>query len=219
MNFNNDIQDLIMGLYRPSIFYIPSSLFPNASEKAKEGFKEFRVTDELAVLKITGDISYIENCIPTIELLNKQNNLDNNIFQLHKFQDQLKKDSFEFILNNYLKNVAACKYVYDWLKNNLNSISNVNEEITNLFNLQYELTKQHIEKLQSLFLVTKPIENEKLENVIEHTSNIISDKKFNTVIKNIGNKKYRRRKQKLTEKEVDVYLLQTVFQVDFSQIK
>ncbi len=119
MGFNNDIEDLINALYRPSIFYIPTTLFPNISEKVKQEFLDYRVTNEVAILKVNGKTAYADKCIPTMELLGKSNCLENNLFQLHKFKDQLKKDSFDFIFENYLRNVSACEYVYDWLNDNI----------------------------------------------------------------------------------------------------
>lgn len=221
--FNNDIEDLINGLYRPSIFYIPETFFSNISDEIKQGLIDYRVTNELAVLKQTGEIAYVENCIPVLELLNKANNLENNLFQLHRFRDNLKKDSFLFILDSYSKNVTACEFVYGWLFNNLGvAIEKVKEDHKNLFDLQHTLAKQHLEKLEQFFSIENTIGAEKIEDVIKSSYSIFTDKKFNEVIadpaKGKTNLKRKNKQSLLTESEADRFLLEKVFNVKFPNV-
>jgi hypothetical protein len=218
--FNKDIEGLINGLYRPSIFYIPAVLFPKISEELKQKFKDYRVTNELAILKQTGDTCYIEQCIPLIELLHKESSLENNLFQLHKFKDQLKQVSFKFILDNYMKHVSACTYVYSWLYDHvLDVIENLTEDQKQLFDLQYRLINKHQECLENAFLVEKPIAIEHIEELIATHTHIFKDRKFNELLTDINkekdNSKQNNKKLLLTDLEADTYLLKTVFNVKF----
>lgn len=218
--FNKDIEDLINGLYRPSIFYIPAVFFHNISEELKQKFKDYRVTNELAILKHTGDTCYVEQCIPSLELLSKKNSLENNLFQLFKFKDQLKRSSFKFILDNYIENVSACIYVYGWLQGHVtDAIESLTEDQKALFDLQYRLVEQHQESIEKSFVFKKPIETEHIKKVITTNPHIFKDRKFNQLLTDVGkekdNQKQNTKNLLLTDLEADEYLLKTVFNVKF----
>mgnify|MGYP000654571356 CR=1 FL=1 len=219
MTFNDDITGLVNNLYRPSIFYVPESIIPNITEEMKQDLMTFGVTNTLVVIKANGEQKLYENCIPAIELLNKEKHLENNIFQLYKFKE-LQEDAFEYILGLYLKHVASYEYIYDWLLNNLDdNIEDATAEHKAHFQMQFAAIRTHGIKFTECFGQKKQPAPKLVQESISSVSEDIKVLQTVTGISKPTKTKVKtpRKKKKvlISFEEADKYLLETVFKVDF----
>ncbi|GGZ67248.1 hypothetical protein [Algibacter mikhailovii] len=218
MTFNDDITGFVNNLYRPSIFYVPESIIPNITEEMKQDLLTFGVTNTLVIIKANGEHKLYENCIPAIELLNKEKHLENNIFQLYKFKE-LQEDAFKYILDLYQKHVASYEYIYDWLLNNLeDNIKDATAEHKAHFQMQFTAIKSHAIKLTECFGHKKQADPKVVQ---ESISSVFGDIKIPKSVTGISKPtktkvKTPRKKKKvlISFEEADKYLLETVFKVN-----
>lgn len=217
MSHSNDLDHLVQGIYRPSIFYLPTSLFPDITTEQERELLEYRVVNDICILKENGDTSYADKCVPVIEMLNKSAILENNFYQLLKFNDSLSRETFSYLLNEYNKNTQACKQVYHWLLEHINnSIGPIAKEELELFKLQLSLITGHIEKVLNRFgkeMIDRKLNNGAAEFVIN--TSIFNKGQDNEILKLNSLRNTKTKKASMpSNSEVDKFLLETVFNVD-----
>lgn len=226
MSHTNDLSLLVEGIYRPSILYIPNSLFPDTTPEQEMELLEYRVVNDICILKENGDTAYSDKCIPSLEMFNKRAILENNFYQLLKLKDSLSHETFRYLLNEYNKNVHACKQVYGWLVDNMDYyLNSVAKEELELFKLQYSLIIGHMDKVINVF-GNEITEQQPNSAISEINTSIFIDNQLNELVKLDNLSKTRKVKEMGSKKsyvpsnsEVDKYLLETVFNVDFSGSK
>ncbi|MBD0825516.1 hypothetical protein [Aestuariibaculum marinum] len=225
MTQGNDLEVLVQGIYRPSLFYIPNNIFPDLTEEQEKEFNDYRVINAVGVLKVNGDTTYSDKCSPTVELLSKPTQLENNVYQLQKLRDELSKETFDYLLGEYQKHILTCKYVYDWLLNNTNeAINEVTKEEFGLLKLQLDWIGSHIDKIQAIFCLDRKQTEETPEELSELPPSVFNNKVYNDILKKENLSKDKPTKVKRSnkanlpsEQEVDAYLLETVFNVNFKE--
>ncbi|TBN02751.1 hypothetical protein EYD45_11545 [Hyunsoonleella flava] len=225
MAFNNDLDDLINGLYRPSIFYVPKIVMKDASEKSKQELIDIGFFDTSCILKADGSLESIKNGFIEIQMIGKTNKLDNNVFQLLKFRDQLATDSFLFIKREYMRHVSAIEVVYTWLLDNIGVETDcVTEQQRTWFEYQKNAVAQHDEKLRTKFSLAERVKRMDFSKMNIRVPNLFKNKRYGELFTESLEDHKRIKKQtkgkryKLTDSEADKYLLKTVFNVDFSKI-
>ncbi|WMI64106.1 hypothetical protein RBH94_08480 [Aestuariibaculum sp. YM273] len=225
MTHGNDLEVLVQGIYRPSLFYIPNNIFPDLTPEQEKEFNDYRVINAVGVLKANGDTTYANKCSPTVELLSKPTQLENNVYQLQKLRDELSKETFDYLLGEYQKHILTCKYVYDWLLNNTNeAINEVTKEELSLFKLQLDWISSHIDKVQAVFCLDRKQTEETPEELTELPNSVFNNKAYNNILKKENLSKDKPTKVKKSKKanlpseqDIDAYLLETVFNVNFKE--
>ena len=225
MAFNNDLENLIEGLFRPSIFYVPKILCADFSEKTKQELVDLGFFECPIILKADGVVGTVRNRFDELPMLKKTNMLDNNFFQLLKFRDQLSQDSFRFIKNEYLKYVSACLYIYTWLCDNIEIETDCVDDVQKkLFKHQKVAVEEHEEKLKAKFSFIEEFKLRDFSKMPIKVPNLFKDKNYGKLLSDTlkkGKKVKKAQKPKtykISEGEADEYLLRTVFGVDLSKI-
>lgn len=220
MEFNNDIENLINGLYYPSIFYIPKVITKDFSETAKQELQDFGLFEDVGILKTDGTVESVKNDLYTMQLMGKKNRLENNFFQLLKFRDQLSLDAFNFIKNEYLRHAKACAQIYTWLYNNIGVETHcVTDSQKQWFELQKNEAAQHVENLRTKFSWIETFRRADFSKMDIKVPNLFKNKRYgeilNQSLKESTKKKpiQKTKTYKISDKEADEFLLQTVFNV------
>jgi len=220
MVFNNDLEDLINGLYRPSVFYVPQLFTENFTEEGKQDLLDLGLFDAVIILKQDGKLETFKSTLASTLLIGKDSILNNNFFQLLKFRDNLANDSFYFIKNEYLRHVEASVILYTWLLDHIGIETEcVNETQKVWFEFQKNAAVQHCEKIKAKFTpleAMKRIDFSKMDITIP---NPFKEKRFSSILKtSVDNIRKttsapRTKSYKISNQEADEYLLETVFNV------
>ncbi|TXE13841.1 hypothetical protein FUA26_01815 [Seonamhaeicola algicola] len=220
MAFNNDLNSLIKGIYLPSILYIPKSLAFYLDDNFRKEIQDAGVFDHLVVLSTEGILTTFNNDFPEIILLNKENILDNNILQLLKFRDQFSDTTFNFIKTEYLKHANNYQKSYTSLLENIDTETTCVKDTQKVwFELQMDAITKHIKKLKEVLNFENNINYK--DNLSPSISelNILKEKRYNSLLENVlipEKKKPKAKPYKISNEDADIFLLQSVFNVDLN---
>jgi len=228
MGLNKNMIDLLDNVKRTMIFYIPSSLFENLQKKHIDELESFGFLNTLFYMDTQGDPKSIKDSIEYIRLLSKDKILKSNVFELLDMKTRLDKNAFHYIIDDYFKELEAQVFLTEAIKKEAKETAiNYVPQIQAYLELQYKQLIEHQEELKQKFGSWKSrFEIERIFGGFKTTSpNIKLDKKV-LEIPNADSKSDRtkvrksvkKERLKINEAEVDRYILETTFGVDFSKI-
>lgn len=213
---------------RRTIFYLPMHIVELIeNSKAKEELKKH--TNKIVFIDSNGHNYFldIDNQNDIVYIIAKPTLLDDNVCQLLTLKEEKSVDTFNFILDKYLNQLAGYLYLFNWLHLNASSdIKDLKKEILNVLKLQYDSFKLHEEDVLRRFYkeAKLPVEinvEDIRENGIKGLSELINDRdlkkalKFNPIRTNKKESK-KKRLEKLkqeTVKNADEIILKKVFGV------
>ncbi|WP_412983897.1 hypothetical protein [Pontimicrobium sp. IMCC45349] len=216
-------------LLRSYIYYIPDSLFENINKTAYKNL--IKKTDLNKVSYFDEDRIGSTNLsnINTIDFVTKSKYLQENILQLFKAKETINAIEFQFVLDAYKEHLGIHTFLTEQMAKHLKTyIKNVTPTIENLFQKQAQDFAKHFQQMTVHFgAIEKPQFSDKniVERFKEKFSQPLAEKlefpKINTVDTPIIKKEKKPRKKQpiITNEEADNFLLETVFNVDFSKVK
>lgn len=211
----NDMLELSIQIIRPIIYYIPLGTFAEVEEQYGEELKAIKLIGALMLLDINGDPHFFDNKIEQIELLKKEKKLKAVTLRLIELKAKFDKETFLYQLKDYLNDLDVWVNTADYIKNNAKAeTSNYFDEIQPYLDLQYDVLKQHQIELKQRF---ETLTLESLESQVLDIKKNVAEKPISTNSEKTKSSK----KQKIVKPcdiEVDQYLLEKVFSVDFSKI-
>lgn len=212
------MEDLIHKISRPIIFYFPRIIMEENTGEDMAVLDDIGMTNTLICINPEGKAQYFESGFEPIMILGKEKVLKANIFELLKMKSSLDKDTFYYLLDNYFIEVNTwintTKYISTSAKNEtLNYIPG----IQNYLDYQHRLLNEHKKELMSHFGYWKmSIEMERVFKLAPPTQAQLEEYQRTSIIKSKeSNIKPKSKKPKrITEKEVDAYILQNVFNLN-----
>lgn len=225
MDINNNtttlLQQLLEGIRKPLLFFIPSAFLSNLENSGAFTDKDsIRVVDSIVILNIDGSVKYIESGFYQITLLEKEAILNNNIFILLQQESTLNDKAFEYVLDKYTKELLAwveytqmmIEYIKDATSANL--IDNYYPELLPFFVLQHNLLKQHKNNYLNHFNELLNALNLNITSNDDNKNNIVA--KNNTVaqILNVKPIEVEESDALFSTQEIDSYLLEYIFNID-----
>jgi hypothetical protein len=219
MSDTNNMLELSTQIMRPIIYYFPEKAFAQIEKKYLKELNEVGFTNTLMLQKVNGDISLLETKMEQIELLKKEKILKSNILRLIEFKAKHNKTTFDYQLEDYLKDVETWVATTDFTRKTAkDKTNNYFEEIQPYLEMQHAHLKAHLKELKKRF---KPIKVPKfssrtfdVENVKRKASeNAKTSKKVETSAENTKDllKSRKTKIPKPTVEDVDKHLLKTVF--------
>ncbi|WP_047547404.1 hypothetical protein [Psychroserpens sp. Hel_I_66] len=206
------------------LFYIPSSVHSKVENSVLKGFIPKEGYDDIVYYKEKGNA--ISNDLESIiipEILTKERILKKNLVLLLDTKSKISPAVFDMILEDYIKYINGHQYITTWMHENIRSVfPDVNDIIINAFKIQADYFTQHCLKVKHQFRIEKPEPTitdtdifktlkSQFSKSIETTNPIVFEKhKKSKKIKTIAERK---RKKSFTDKEIDEFLLETVFSV------
>lgn len=227
MNIKGELEKLIKNIYIPTVFYIPNALFPNLSTEVKLKLAEEQFFNTLGIIDANENVSTLNNWIKGTDIFKKSHFLKINFIQLVEFENNLTREAFSHLINEYLNSTYAYNHVYSWMANHIEQdIPTISDDYKKFFLHQAEVIKSHILEISDRFLVIK----EDINAVIDFDrifdngkKELIKDDYFktflnqNTPISRLT--KSEKRKMLLpADEEVDNMLLASIFNVDFLKL-
>lgn len=217
MGETNDMLELSTQILRPIIYYIPVGSFPEFELKHAEALKTIKLIGTLILLDINGDPHLFDNKIEQIELLKKEKKLKSITLRLIEFKAKYDKETFLYQLKDYLNDLDVWVNTANYIKKNAKTeTSNYFDEIQPYLDLQYNVLKQHQTELKQRFetIIVGAFQNQELNLNEVDISKLTSTNSEES-------KHHEKQKKKFlipSDAEVDMYLLEKVFGVDFSKI-
>ena len=224
MGLEELFEELQMKLYKPFIFYIPSSVIPEEKNFEFQDAKYAVYFNNVILIDSKGFDKELKAEPSYYEMMTKKASLDKNLFKLLEKKEALEVNQFEFLLEKYLEHLNFCVYVSEWLSTNLvNHITCYSEETKNTFKLQSDTFANHFRDVKSKLLITdrfknKPIDvlnfvqnkvpvvNNTLKTIIPEDQELKPDKEIK--------KRSKKQMPSLDNEQVEDFLLRTVFNMD-----
>ena len=146
---NSKYDELSNEIYRNFIFYIPTSIL-NMEEFEKLPENSISIINR--IIYIDDDLNFIyENSLDLPTLLIKSGKFRTNCFKLLEYKEQLSESSFNFLSENYLKQLEAYTFFSNQLSLYFEKNSPVKDSITQaLFNYQNLNFKTHIAEVEKI---------------------------------------------------------------------
>lgn len=213
------MDSLLKKINRRVIIYFSRKLIEENSGKNLSALDKVGMTNNLILIKEDGNLEPITYGARAVFLFQKEKNLKANLFELLKMKAKIEKNAMSFLLDNYFTELDTfIKFTYFVKANAQDEAVNYIPEIQNALDFQYRVLVEHKEELKEHFGKWKL--NVDLERVFGYpppNTKVHVDKKLlNNIAQNKTTKPETKKKKLplLTEKEVDIYLLNTVFGLD-----
>lgn len=221
---NKEMQELITSVYMPMLFYIPSGIFLLSPKKVPEGMESHPLFDTLLIIKENGEETLYREEFHALEIYKKEHVLNSNIYMLMEIKARNNEDAFKYLIENYIAQLRSYYDTYVWMCDHVEQdVVDVSDTAKNNLEFQKAITRQHLEVLETRFPEFDTMASESVESVLANT-NIIAQKNdiqinggytIETPLVEPSKHKPQKRKKVLlaTEREVDDYLLKTIFNV------
>ena len=213
----NDMLELSTQIIRPIIYYIPKGTFAEVEEKYAEELKTIKLIGTLMLLDVNGEPHIFNNRIEQIELLKKEKKLKTITLKLIESKVKYDKETFLYQLKDYLHDLDLWVKTTDFIRKNAKvETSNYFDEIQPYLDLQYDVLTEHQTELKQRFakIMFEPLQNQELNiNKVDLSKPTLTGSE-----KTKHDKKQKRKLALPSDTEVDQYLLETVFGVDFLKI-
>ena len=205
---NSDIfTDLRNSATYPFIFFLPLDYFSNFLTE-----KELEATDWMFDRIIFGrtkmDILFMDQNEITFDIFKKQENLQDNLFELIDLQTDLKLTQFEFVFEKYKDHILALEYFFNLMVIEINKGTNDNYlKYIRIFELQLIYLRTHQKSFNEAF----PSYIEKPKREVDRDAFIVHE-----IREKIKPKKaFKKPKKKLiSDIESQNFLLKTIFKLD-----
>lgn len=207
------------------VFYFPYDVLQYIPEALGEKLDEEGFFNSMVIINAKGGINTLSGSIGNLDILSKSKILKTNLLQLMELESQIKKETFAMVIEEYLETVSSYDFIYAWMADHVaRDIPEEDANYGNFFTLQSNCIKEHLLQITERFIDPnrKKISKLNFDLIIE------SGKKFFPVQKTLDGAQDKdkpqknKRKKKIvlpTVDEVDLWLLKTVFNVDFSNKK
>lgn len=228
MGLKTDMQDLLKSLMNSFIYYIPRSLFPNVKPEHLEQLEKLVYHKRLFYTDAKGKDTLLKKTSEHFQIIDKPKVLKSNIFELLDLKSRLDKDAFHYLIDDYLSNLDKLIRITDCIKNEAKTdTQNYEPEIQIYLDIQYKQFYDHKEELIKHFGKWKArVELNRIFNTVGRkvTPSTLSIPPI--VIPEVQPKTNKTttlpiEKKKTTfpsDDEIDIFLLETVFRVDFLEI-
>jgi len=200
-----------------SILYLPKHVVNLIDKKKiKEDLIDF--SNRIFIIEIDGGNYFVddENNSCVIHILKKRTLLEDNIYQLLTLKADESLDTFNYVLEKYLKQLAGYIYCSHWFCLNAESdIDNLTKEILNALELQHNNFKAHQEEIFKRFNKNKDLHvainlEEIKQDGINTLGELINDKNLNKGIKYNSILITKRERKKACIKDLKVQTIKTV---------
>jgi hypothetical protein len=222
-----DISQIIVGnLIKSYVFYIPrsvQSILEDSDFKGiipEDGYNSIAYYNNLGKAFTTG----LEDIV-LIDIIGKQRILKNNLVILLDAQSSISKAAFNVILEDYKKQIEYQIHVTSWMHKNITTIfPNIADVLVRAFKIQANYFDVHYSQLDTHFQfkikqvtlnenqVLKNFETTLSKNSLESTLFKLNTDQFSKTNKATPAPK---NKILITDEEIDMFLLQSVFGVEF----
>lgn len=209
---DNTLQQIIKNITRPLLFFIPRNAAEFKTNQDMSALEKCKYLNHLYVSDKHGNVNSIDNSFDYVQILGKEKLLKNNIFTLLKIKNNIGNQAFEYAVEQYWAEVdswvSATKFIKNEAKNQANNYDPI---VQDYLVIQHHALQQHLIELQKYitpsFKVAQPQPNIKhhIVQTINQKNNTITDIEFP--------KNKTQKLSKPTEKEVDNYLLEQIFNV------
>jgi hypothetical protein len=222
MNIQEELERLTKNVYTPMVFYVPYDILEYIPQELGERLDEEEFFNTMVMIDAKGGISTLSGSIGNLDILSKSKVLKTNLLQLIELEGKIKKETFEMLMEEYLETLTGYDFIYTWMADHMaRDIPEVHVSYGSYFTIQSNSVKEHLLQIKERFIDAK----REITSEPNFDSIIESGKKFfptvdslNATQKKDTPQKSRRKKKKVlpTEEEVDKWLLETVFSVDFA---
>lgn len=220
---NNSMEILLKRVNCNIIFYISRKLLEQQSGEELRVLDEIRMTSNLVHISSSGEPKYITSGFRSIALLSKERELKLNVFELLKMKSFEEKNALSFLIDNYFTELDTYIRLTELVKTYARfETVNYVPAIQNALDMQHRVLVAHKKEIQEHFGEWKlKVDLERVFGYPPPKPKINIDEKQLDTIRNKKTKKIATKKNKiplLTEKEVDIYLLNTVFGMDLTTL-
>ncbi|GAB4161049.1 MAG: hypothetical protein Tsb0033_17910 [Winogradskyella sp.] len=141
---NQTLENLIKRISQPAIFFYPRNVFEEASGMDLKALDVIGMTNTLIVRNSIGNIKPLESVVEGILIINNQEFLDSNTFEILKMSNSLDKESFLYFLNKYFQSLDTWLRITELTQNDAkHQASNYVSGIQSYLELQHKITLNH----------------------------------------------------------------------------
>lgn len=221
MGLNKDMQDLINNIKRSMIFYIPKQLFKNLQQKHLDELESVGFLNNLFYINSKGAPRQIVDSAEYVEILSKSKILKANVFELLDLKAKLDNETFHYLINDYFIELDTHIIASDIIRKEAeNSTNNYEPQMQGYLNLQHDSLQTHHDDLKQNFGSWES--KFELDRLLKVSDLNFKKEKLSIEPKDtLGKSRKPKSKIKATlikDQEIDHYLLEYVFSVDFSKI-
>jgi len=218
-------EQLVSNISKKYLFYFPSSIYSEIENSVIAGMIPYETYDIILYNKDkVGAIAYDLENIATADILNKNSLLKNNLLLLIDSKTKVSANAFKFILDDYMNLINSHVYITNWLFNNVKKkfpeLSNI---MFNAFKNQSNFFNQHSLQLEQHFQLRSQEPNLDTLDLMKTMKMSFSPPtvKADAPQLDVSSKPQtsiplKKTKPKISDEEIDQFLLKTVFGVDFS---
>lgn len=221
----NQIRDNLTKSY---IFYLPDSLINTLEHTSLVKAIPNDAYNQLAYIDKHNVIAQSFEKLDFLEVINKGNVLDGNMYALFQAKEDIEDAQFNFLLEKYIEFLDPHCFLTGWMYTNITSfIKPVSEETINLFRIQSELFDKHYSQIRRHFNIDQKGRVLNVKTIVDRYKEKFGHTTFsvkvpseipNVSIKETIQPKPKPRKVKpalITDEEADRFLLEKVFRVKF----
>ena len=210
-------------LTRKYVLYIPPILISKLKSTVYEGIIPDQDTNTLVFLDDNRQGSTNINAFSMFELVGKKDILDNNLIQLFEAKKNLEEQHFRVLLDKYISQVEGHLFATKWMYKNINKVfMGLEQSFVNLFKLQAEYFESHNNELNRHFEIKSHKISDKNVQLLKHFEDTYSNPDFKVIVPNFKtngfvnkkSKSVKKQKAKVSDEEIDRFLLTTVFNVE-----
>ena len=226
MNIQAELERLNKNVYTPMVFYFPYDVLPFIAETAVKELEEQDFFNSMCIIDSKGKVSSLSGNFQSIEIFGKSKILKSNFLQLLELEGKMKVETFSMFIEEYRNTVSSFDYIYTWMVENIaRDIPKKDISYRNIFELQAMDMKQHLFEIEERFIGRSAKAKGELnfERIIEDTKSLFPVKEGSDATQDGTVKKLKSKRKKKTmlprEEEIDLWLLESVFNVDFGNKK
>lgn len=228
----NQFEDILKKLYQnmllASILYFPKQFFETANLDwtLSTGLNLMDYSNKVLVFEKNGNVYFVEDELPYLEVLKKRLLLDDNILFLLNLKEKQSNESFDFIIEKYLGHLNLFVSISSWLLEHVaNDVATLSDNCLSSFKVQHEIFSGHSMDIIRRFPKTLSVYKNatfilKKDDGLSAMKTIMNPERLESVVRN-QNLKYKKedRKSYINElrqnakTEAEDYLLKHVFNV------
>ncbi|MDN3665794.1 hypothetical protein ACFFU1_18300 [Algibacter miyuki] len=136
---------LIPNLWEVLLFFIPDKNFTKEIKDALYVKGIGKITGKILVMDTTqGPMPYKTGRDNKYALF-KASKLERNLYKLLEERNNGELSNFNYILDKYYEQVECIFYITDWMNRNIKQVSNTDNTVKGLFEIQTVYYKKHLE--------------------------------------------------------------------------
>lgn len=213
-------------VYTPMVFYVPYDVLEYIPETLGEKLDGEGFFNSMVMIDAKGGVGTLSGSMGSLDILGKPKTLKTNYLQLVELESQIKQETFAMVIEEYLDVVSSYDFIYTWMAVNVaRDIPEDNANYGSYFTLQSDCIKEHLLQITERFIGPAREKPRALnfDRIIENGKKLFPDEEG---VLEVAQDKDRPQKGKQKKKmvlpkveEVDLWLLETVFNVDFGAKK